>query len=305
MRLPLRRSKFASLFSIDHCVRLAAILALWAASPLRADEPSGLTFFGWSDQHVQTSGDGEHLVPAIEAMNRLPGTAYPASIGGAVDQPAFVFGCGDITEWPTNAALKTYEALITRRLKFPAYDVIGNHDEGGNSPSDTLKNWLISRHGALTYTFESHGVRFVALYSPYDESLNNPAQPLTSQALDDLRAQLAKGSKEQPTIVATHLCYDAMTNKDELLKVLQPYNVVAILGGHYHRARVDCYQGRAFVQLPSPAPGSPRELAVFRITPTRLVITMFNYETNAWTSDPAKILDVSLAAQPGNDAKGR
>jgi hypothetical protein len=35
-----------------------------------------LTFFGWSDQHVQTDGDARHLVPAIDAMNALPGTDY-------------------------------------------------------------------------------------------------------------------------------------------------------------------------------------------------------------------------------------
>ncbi len=52
---------------------LIVVLALGGV--LRADE--GLTFFGWSDQHVQTSGDAKHLVPAIDAMNALPGTKYP------------------------------------------------------------------------------------------------------------------------------------------------------------------------------------------------------------------------------------
>ena len=184
-----------------------------------------------------------------------------------VETPAFVFGCGDITEWPTNAAMKTYESLLTKRLKYPAYDVIGNHDEGGKSPSDTMRKWLIARHGALTYTFESQGVRFVALYSAYDESLNNPAQPLTRQALDDLRQQLAQREKSQPTIVATHLCLDALTNKDELIDVLAPFNILAILGGHYHKATVQSYRGRPFVQLPSPAPNGPRAFTVFRITP--------------------------------------
>jgi hypothetical protein len=32
---------------------------------------NALTFFGWSDQHVTTDGDGTHLVPAIDAMNTL------------------------------------------------------------------------------------------------------------------------------------------------------------------------------------------------------------------------------------------
>ena len=61
-----------------------------------------LTFFGWSDTHIPAHGDGSKLWPAIDAMNLLPGKAYPKNIGGIVDTPAFVFHCGDITEWPTH-----------------------------------------------------------------------------------------------------------------------------------------------------------------------------------------------------------
>jgi hypothetical protein len=44
-----------------------------------------LTFFGWSDQHIKADGDGKHLIPAIEAMNALPGRPYPEIIGGMVE----------------------------------------------------------------------------------------------------------------------------------------------------------------------------------------------------------------------------
>jgi len=57
-------------------------------------------------------------------MNRLPGKAYPKNIGGIVDTPAFVFHCGDITEWPTHQAKKTYEDLITKRLRYPSYEIL-------------------------------------------------------------------------------------------------------------------------------------------------------------------------------------
>ena len=153
-------------------------------------DTDALTFFGWSDQHVKTDGDGEHLVPAIDAMNTLSGRAYPASIGGRVDEPNFVMGLGDITEWPTHAAKDTYEKLITERLRFPSYDVEGNHDSGGLAPSPTIHDWLKERHGALSYTFDKKGVHFVALYSQYDERLNSPAQPISQSALEYLRTDL-------------------------------------------------------------------------------------------------------------------
>jgi hypothetical protein len=94
-----------------------------SAGRTHADE-GALTFFGWSDQHVAVNGDGQHLLPAIDAMNSLPGTEFPAELGGRVAEPAFVLGCGDITEWPTNAAKNTYDELLTRRLKFSSYDLV-------------------------------------------------------------------------------------------------------------------------------------------------------------------------------------
>ena len=269
------------------------VLSLFFTRAAAAGDGS-LTFFGWSDQHIPTDGDGSHLIPAIDGMNALPGTAYPEAIGGTVERPAFVFGCGDITEWPTNAAKTTYEELVTKRLKFPTYDVMGNHDEGGKSPSPTMADWLKARHGALSYTFEKGGVRFLAVYSEYDEGLNNPAQPLTREALEFIRRELAKVPPGAPVVVATHLCYDAMTNRDALVDALGEANVLMVLGGHYHKAKVDQYRGVHFVQLPSPAPNGQREFTVVRIGPNRLVAVPYSYEKKTWVLDRRKVLGVSI-----------
>jgi len=253
-----------------------------------------LTFFGWSDQHVPVDGNGEHLIPAIDAMNALPGRAYPETIGGTVEKPAFVFGLGDMTEWPSRAAIDTYERLVTKRLKFPTYDIAGNHDIGGLSPTDTVLNWIIKRHGALRYTFDKGGVRFIGLLSEYDEKLNNPAQPISKQALQYLRETLAKVPEGKPVVVATHLCFDAITNRDEFVDAFGKANVILVLGGHYHKATVHSFRDVNFVQLPSPEPKSAGEFTVIRITPDRLVAIPFNYKENRWASEKQKILDVQI-----------
>jgi predicted phosphodiesterase len=227
-------------------------------------------------------------------MNKIPGTAYPAGIGGKVEEPNFVMGLGDITEWPTLAARDTYEQLITRRLRFRSYDVAGNHDSGGLTPSPTIHDWLIKRHGALSYTFDKKGVHFIAPCSKYDESLNNPAQPISQEALEYLRRDLAKVPKGTPVVVATHLCFDAITNRDEFIDAFGDANVVLVLGGHYHKAAVNKYRGVNFVQLPSPAPGSPSEITVIRIDSERLVAVPFDYEKGQWCTDPKKILDAPI-----------
>ncbi|MCR4411441.1 MAG: hypothetical protein NUV77_03330 [Thermoguttaceae bacterium] len=275
---------------------LAVVLAVCGV--VRADD--GLTFFGWSDQHVQTSGDAKHLVPAIDAMNSLPGTTYPQRIGGVVAAPAFVFGCGDVTEWPTRAAKNTYDELITKRLKFPAYDILGNHDTGGKSPSDTLSKWITQRHGSLSYTFDCRGVHFVALYSQFDDNLDNPAQPIRKEALDFLRKSLARLPEGTPVVVAAHLCFDAMTNRDEVVEAIGTANVVLVLGGHYHKSKADLYRDVRFLQLPSPAPNGTGEVMVVRIGPDRLVAMPYNYREKRWTDRPSVTFDAPIRGpKPG------
>ena len=281
----------------DGSFRRATLAGCWISLVLAGGlfaQENTLTFFGWSDQHVQTDGNGAHLIPAIDAMNTLAGKAYPDAIGGVVEKPAFVFGLGDISEWPTLAAKNTYEQLITRRLKFPSYDVAGNHDIGGRTPSDTVLNWVIQRHGALRYTFEKNGVVFIALFSEYDENLDSPAQPISKGALAYLRKTLARVPKGQPVVVATHLCFDAITNRDDFVNAFGNSNVILVLGGHYHKVTVNQYRGFNFVQLPSPEPKSTGEFTVVRISEDRLLAIPFNYRANHWTSDKTETLDVSI-----------
>jgi hypothetical protein len=275
------------------------LLGLWLASfgsgaQKAPDQPPALTFFGWSDQHIQVDGNGEHLIPAIDAMNTLPGRPYPKNVGGTVETPAFVFGLGDISEWPSRAALDTYEQFITKRLKFPSYDIAGNHDLGGLSPSDAVLNWLTRRHGALRYMVEKAGIYFIVLFSEYDEKLNNPAQPITKAALEYLRQTLTKVPKGKPVVVATHLCFESITNRDEFVDAFGDANVILVLGGHYHKATVNQFRGINFVQLPSPEPKSSREFTVIRITSNRLVALPFNYRDNKWVTDNRKILDTAI-----------
>ena len=273
--------------------------------------PKPLTFFGWSDTHIPVNGDAGKLLPAVEAMNRLPGTPYPKNIGGKVDTPSFVFNCGDITEWPTYQARKSYEDLITKHLRFPSYEILGNHDDAGGAGFEgappIMKDWLRQRYGDLSYTFDKGGVHFVCPFSAYDESLGNPAQDITPEALTFIRRHLNRHysptflprkwtsvPKGTPVVVATHLCFDAMTNRDEFVDALAGANVIMALGGHYHKAKVTPYRGINFVQLPS-VKSAWSEVTVIRITPNRLTAIPYDYGKNQWTDNSAKALDVRIS----------
>ena len=251
-----------------------------------------LTFFGWSDQHTNTSGDTSRLHPFVDAMNTMAGTAWPKTVGGKVAKPSFVIGAGDITEWPTHAAMTGSDSLLNNRLQFPAYDVLGNHDDGGRAFSPTMINWLKKKHGSLSYTFEKGGVVFIGLWSKFDPK-GKPAQPLTQEALTYLKQQLANLSNEYPVVIFTHLCHDAMTNRDELVNTIGKSNVIMILGGHYHYSSVNKYRGINFVQLPSPK-SKVTEFTVIRIAKDRLIAIPYDFTKKAWVSESKKLLDTKI-----------
>ena len=273
--------------------RLLVVLTLLLSSAGGAAQEESITFYGWSDQHVKTDGDASHVVPFIDAMNAMEGTAWPEKIGGKVAKPAFVIGAGDVTEWPTTAAMKAYDRLLTERLKIKAYDVLGNHDDGGKSPSDTMKKWAIRRHGGLSYSFDAGGVHFLLVWSEYDHDANAPAQPLTAESLDTVQKDLKKLPEGTPVVIVTHLCYDAMTNRDDLVEAVKGANVILILGGHYHKATVHRYKGLNFVQLPSPK-SKWTEFTVLRITKDRLLALPYDFKKKSWATEPRKTLDVAI-----------
>jgi len=256
------------------------------------EEDASLTFFGWSDQHVKTDGNITRLLPFVAAMNQMPGTPYPEKSGGKVDVPSFVIGAGDVTEWPTNAAMRGYDSLLENNLKWKAYDVLGNHDDGGRAFSPTMLNWSKRRHGGLSYVFEATGVKFIALWSKFDPR-GKPFQPLSKEALKYLREQLAKTTDGQPVVLFTHLCHDAMTNRDELVDAIGDANVVLVLGGHYHYSSVNKYRGLNFVQLPSPK-SKFTEFTVFRITSDRLLAMPYDFVKKQWVSGSRKSLAVAI-----------
>ena len=147
----------------------------------------------------------------------------------------------------------------------------------------------------------------MCLFSAYDESLGNPAQDITPQAIDFLKKNLHRHyspvfvpeklesiPKDRPIVVAVHLCLDAMTNRDAFVDALGDANVVMVLGGHYHKAAVRAYRGINFVQLPS-VNSTWSEVTVIRVTSDRLVAIPFDYGKGRWVEDTGKILDTKIS----------
>lgn len=254
-----------------------------------------LTFFGWSDQHIQTDGDWSHCEPAIDAMLALPGTDYPEAIGGSVGEPAFVLSAGDVTEWPTHAAVESYRRM-TELLPWPSYEIAGNHDTGGAAPNETFLDYLRGKHGGLDYAFDAGGVHFTCLFTPLEPDADDPAGSVLPEQLEYLRRDLAAQAPTTPVVVAMHHCSDSLTNLDEVLEAMSGARVILVLGGHYHKPVLTVHHGIPFHQLPSPK-GPVPSVTVFRITSNRLVGASWDYSTQAWLSDPVLDMPLDGAAQ--------
>ncbi len=332
-----------------------ALLAGCGAESRAETAPADVTFLVWSDQHVKVDGNCAHLDAAVEAMNALAGREYPPDVGGRVAAPALVLGCGDCTDWPTPAATRAYADMVTRRLKLPSFDIMGNHDEGDDpadrsalrrstllaaalagtavgalayrmaggwhrlqrtairvpvafvlglaagvaiavvfTPDDGgMRKWIVSRHGATSYSFDRGGLHFVAVFSEY-----NARQRITPEALAFIRRDLAGVPKGMPVVLAMHYCLEAISNKDELIESFGDANVVLALGGHYHIGSLKTYRGVPFIQVPSPTARS--QFVVVRIADGRHAVAAYDYGLKDWSQSPVGFLNVSLQSRvPG------
>jgi cytolysin (calcineurin-like family phosphatase) len=197
---------------------------------------------------------------AVDKVNALPETPYPADLGGgAVAVPRGVLVPGDLIndgslpeaadqlkEW-----LKDFGVSGEGRLRFPVYEAYGNHDLG---PGDLVQNAIRSRNqqrrglaevspSGLHCSWDWDGVHMVNV-NLYPGDKPDPAThyaPIHDPklSLEFLKADLAKhvGKSGRPVIVWHH--YDLQgtdwwteAERDAYYEAIKDYNVIAIIHGH-------------------------------------------------------------------------
>lgn len=146
--------------------------------PKRAAE--GITFFVTSDTHYglsQTVAAANEKT--VDAMNALPGTAFPREVGGAVATPRGVAVLGDLTNDGDTPGFSISWRLFNAdfgvngegRLRFPVYELPGNHDGGDEQ---TVRRGIRERNklrpglegsspNGISYSWDWGQVHFVSL----------------------------------------------------------------------------------------------------------------------------------------------
>ena len=246
------------------------LLALFLAAPAAWGQAPGgsrgrdLTFFAVSDTHYGLGGaEGVRTIPLlVDKMNDLPGTAYPAGLGGKVSKPRGVLHMGDIT---TDGKKEQWEAWVKDygltgsdgRLAYPVYEAYGNHDGGPKSPvRDGIRQRNTRRVGltaistnGLHYCWDWDGIHFVNLgIAP--GSTTRPYDPEYSMEFleEVLRMYVKKG---EPLILMHHFGFDkshslgwwSEERRKQYYELIKDQNVLGIIHGHAHEPFIYQWEG--------------------------------------------------------------
>jgi predicted phosphodiesterase len=243
---------------------LVALAGLCFAPAARAD----ITIFVISDTHYGFVADSTEQ-NQLRAVRALPGTPYPASIGGVVATPDAVFVLGDLVEEAASPVqfFTDYSGNgCTGGVPWPVYECDGNHDR------QPVRDMIVQRHGDLLYNVDIGGVRFQSL-----SDLPSVASIAT------VSASLSALPAGTPVILFHHRPVSApggyISEWDPLAVdayrgMLAGRNVIAIMFGHDHYSRhyvwegYDTYTPGSVRQAPTTA--YPESFVVIRITATTL-----------------------------------
>ncbi len=235
---------------------LLSVMTAWAARDL--------TFFVVSDTHYGTSTNGDVMLASlVDKMNQLPGTPYPAPLGGTVSNPRGVLHIGDIT----NKAKPEQWELFLRdygltgkdgRLHWPLYETFGNHDGGTTSPvragirernKRRIGLTAISENG-LHYSWDWDGIHFVNCgISPGTTARVYDPEHSFEFLVQDLKRNVANSGR--PVILMHHFGFDKEHSlrwwpdewRKDYLAAIKPYNVIAIFHGHAHKPLIYQWEG--------------------------------------------------------------
>jgi len=254
---------------------------VWSFRIQDPPDDGDLTFFVISDLHYGGTVNARKINRLmVEAMNALPGQAYPEELGikGKVHTPKGVIVLGDIVDNGSSAEVEKFWQEYVEDygfkgdglLAFPVYEGFGESDGPSTGLVRTnLKNRNRLRAGlksissdGLHYSWDWGKVHFIQLNlypgSVGEEYLNIWGRRLAGDArypkhsleflVEDLRRNV--GGSGQPVVIFQHYGFDSWgetwwTEKERnaFFQAIEPYNVIAIFWGHSHVAQAFSWNG--------------------------------------------------------------
>jgi len=265
---------------------------------------AGFTFAQISDSHIGF---------AKEVNMDVPGTLQAAvdQVKALPKKPAFMIHTGDVSHLSKAAQFDT-AAQIVGSAGLDTHYVPGEHDvledEGRPFIERFQKGVKQGADGGAFYSFDQHGVHFVALNNVTNlkaGGLGNlgPAQ------LEWLGKDLAGRPASQPIVVMAHIPLWTVykewgwgtEDSEQALAMLSRFGSVTVLNGHIHQVlqkvegKVAFHTARS-TAFPQPAPGSAPAPGPMKVEPGKLRSTLgITDVTVVKTNTPLAIVDSTLA----------
>ncbi len=222
---------------------------------------SNFHFVQISDSHIgfNKEANPEPIKTLQEAIGKI--NAFPK-------KPSLILHTGDITHLSKASEFDT-AAQVLGTLPAPVHYVPGEHDtldEGGGKLY--LERYGKGTKGNGWYSFDDHGVHFIALVNVFNFQPGKPATLGTDQ-LKWLADDLSAVPTSTPIVVFAHMplwtIYDpwgwSTGDADQAITMLKKYGSVTILNGHIHQViqkvegNITFHTARG-TAYPQPAPGA-------------------------------------------------
>jgi Icc protein len=261
MTSKLDRRKFVSLSG----AAVGALAAGFESKGESAEQVQDFSIIFFTDTHTQpelNASEGTSL-----AFRRARTLKADFAIGGG----DLVF---DVSAVPRERVLSLYDmyAKAEQDLGLKIYHAIGNHDVVGAgadliSQSDPIygKRLWNQKFGETYYSFDHKGYHFVVLDSIEYQPDRSFIGRIDAGQMEWLARDLGAQPKSVPVIVVVHMplassafSYDGpemykkasmviVTNAREVIRLLDEYNVIAVLQGHTHINEQVVWKGKTFL----------------------------------------------------------
>jgi len=278
------------------------------------------THYGWEPFETHFTWAEQQNI--VDHMNDIVGTAYPSPMTGSVETPAFVINPGDIIydneNYPESLSryLSDYGTDGTDgRLNYPVYLTIGNHDSPPSSTFQAVTDIIEAKEGSRAYRFEYGGVHFICcdLFPQSASTLGDYYQD-SHCTIAWLEQQLKLIGTNDRIILFQHYDYEdiddpaaglkpggvwwSYTDADELLEVIDGYNIIAIMHGHNHGTvlpgAVEIYDPFQSYNVISVAKSW---FAVIRITDDKLQHAVWRPDVGNWLTSGGRLLDITIPSR--------
>jgi 3',5'-cyclic AMP phosphodiesterase CpdA len=231
----------------------------------QAGSEDRFTFVHFTDTHIQPelkADDGCRLCFA-----RINAVAPAFSICGG----DLVFDIMETGKEKARQLLSLYEET-RKRLTAPVHHVIGNHDVFGLSPKSSVseadpeygKKMFEDRFGKRYRSFDHGRWHFILLDSIGIAPGRNYVGRIDEEQMDWLKRDLAAVGGSRPVVISTHIPLVSavlqevpdpwakrenylITNSQEVMRLLEGYNVKVVLQGHTHICEEVIYKGVRYI----------------------------------------------------------